>query len=571
MCYQSGHTQRLTLAFRFRFDFFLSFFLSPMANVRAEFAQSAPAAASRPTPRSTAGPVFLPPSKPSSPAGRAVRGPRSAAATHRVPPLSKNGGGTPTSTAVVAVPAATLPSRPSMITAQQRQTMQVSAFGFSAHQHHQQQQQQGDSSSTAATATAKQRQRQAAVARSRHTSCPDDGEVVVLIPEKTSDRFRLCVEALAEGCVQSYNRLFYLSHRDPVCVDALSQRYFTIPPDQLEWVQQHLSVIEVLRRQSEFAEVLDRCFALSDYFEAEGDGAEAAWHLERAVACAAESLAHAHELAALGSYGEFLERQGSPLRAAEVYEAMRSLAIASGEGARVHEACVALVRVFRRLGDELSAQLEAAGGGGAGNSGSAADATAAAQQQQAALARRYYERSVRYARDSASAVAEGEGLDALGKMHERSKQLNRALHYQQSFRFVSRRDQLPDRECDATLNMAGIEGRMGRAAAAEASLREALALAKQLGDAAKVCRATMQLGEGYRSAGDSEAATTCFREAFPAAMASGVQDLIDSVRVAMGFAAGEFYLSHAGGGKGYLPIVCNDVRTQLAWMSNGEL
>ncbi|KEG07711.1 putative intraflagellar transport protein IFT88 [Trypanosoma grayi] len=108
-------------------------------------------------------------------------------------------------------------------------------------------------------------------------------------------------------------------------------------------------------------------------------------------------------------------------------------------------------------------------------------------------------------------------------------------------------------------------------AEAMASLQRALRLSQSTGDMEGVCHATMQLGQACKSNGEEEKALEYFRATFQAACQQRNQDLEDQARVALGFALGEHYFTHAGKGRGYVPIVCYDVKAQLEWMSKGVL
>ncbi|KEG05268.1 putative intraflagellar transport protein IFT88, partial [Trypanosoma grayi] len=159
------------------------------------------------------------------------------------------------------------PARPreSLISKSQRDALTVSAFGFGTTRHG-----QPDQSAES-------------VKNGLATAAGDIGSIVVSQSEKDSLRFHLCVDALAEGCITTFIHLFRLSHRDPVCVDQLAQTHFTIPDASLRWVRDQLAAVEVLRRQSEFRDVYERCRALAEYFEGERDYAEAACHYDTAL------------------------------------------------------------------------------------------------------------------------------------------------------------------------------------------------------------------------------------------------------------------------------------------------
>ncbi|CBZ27766.1 conserved hypothetical protein [Leishmania mexicana MHOM/GT/2001/U1103] len=380
------------------------------------------------------------------------------------------------------------------------------------------------------------------------TKVVDDANapVVVVGPERDSVPFRLCCEALAEGCVQTYMHLFELAHRDPVCVDTLSRKFFNVPDDRLAWVQQQLSAVEVLRRQSEFEQVFTHCAQLADYFESEGDYAEAAWYHEMALHYMMESLDRTLEQRARHVYAAFQERQGHLEEAAALYGAMYRLAVALRDEAALQDASRCLVRVHQALGETLKFSDPAA-------------------------AARHYATAAEAAVRGKNVVDEGVAYSALGDVSEARGDLPLALKYQRSCRAVAQKNNLKPQECHATLRVADLEERLGLKLEASTTLQEALQLAKELGAPRQLCIATMQLGEAYRSRNQEDEALQCFDESFSAAIEAGDQELIDTVRIAMGFARGDYYLTHAYGGKGYLHLVYTDIRAQLAWMSGGTL
>ncbi|KAG5502926.1 hypothetical protein JKF63_04699 [Porcisia hertigi] len=370
--------------------------------------------------------------------------------------------------------------------------------------------------------------------------------VVVIGAERDSVPFRLCCEALAEGCVQTYMHLFDLAHRDPVCVDTLSRKFFSIPDDRLAWVQQQLSAVETLRRQSEFASVLTHCHQLANYFESEGDYAEAQWCHSTALQYMTESLDRTLEQKARKAYAMFQERQGHLEEAAALYGAMYSLAVALRDEAAMYLASCCLFRVHQALGD-------------------------AVKFHDPVTAARHYAKAAEAAERSKSGYDEGAAYSALGDVSEARGDLPLALRYQRNYRTVAQVHELKEQECHATLRVADLAERLGLKIEASTTLQDALRLAKELGAPRELCIATMQLGEAYRSRGQEDCALQCFDESFAAAIETGDQELIDAARIAMGFARGDYYLTHAYGGKGYLHLVCSDIRAQLAWMSSGTL
>eukprot|EP00796_Vickermania_ingenoplastis_P009271 gene9271-6519_t len=399
-------------------------------------------------------------------------------------------------------------------------------------------------SSTGTSATTRSKTGRHRSANALHTT--GKAEAVVTKSERESQRFHLCIDALSQGCVQTYIHLYHLLHRPPVCVDELSQTFFSIPTDKMDWVQQRMNAVEVMRRQSEFRQLFHKCVELSNYFESERDMDEAIWHYEAALRYAMESLDQKLIRDVRYAFGGFYERIGRLRNACDMYGAMYDSARALEDEAAAIATCADLVRVFQLLGDE-------------------------ARQSDAELAKTFYERSVRYARQSKSGMQEATAYCALGDINEQMLNLPQALKYNKEWSSVAQREQMRADECRAELKTASLEERLNHNDKAMISLDRALDLAKELDDDAKVCRAMMQLGEVHRVEGRSEEAMECFKKSFAAARNSGEQGLIDSARVAMGFAIGEFYFTHAGNNRGYLPIVCEDIEAQLHWMSTGEL
>lgn len=503
------------------------------------------------------------PSRPSSHPGSATSGHHKMGRPHYVSPLpgqAASGAAPTTSSALVLTHGAASPAsaaastaapaktsqggrvKPSLISPAQKANLQASVFGFGGPKNRPAPASSGKAGDGAAAAT------RTAKKSSYHTKGANDGAmpVVAVGPERDAAAFHLCCEALAAGCVQTYMHLFQLAHRDPVCVDPLAHAYFCVPEDQLAWVQQQLSAVEVLRRQSEFAQVLTHCQQLADYFEGERDDDEARWFYDTALQYMSESLDRTLEQEARQAYAAFEERHGHLEAAGVLYEAMYRQAVALQDADAVQRASQCLVRVYQALG----------------NAAKARDPTAAAA----------YFSKVRVAAERGdNVVEECAAYSALGDVSEARGDYPRALAYNRSYRAVAQREDLKPQECHATLRVADLEERLGLKLEASVTLQEALHLAKELGEPRQLCNATMQLGEAYRVRGQEDEALQCFDESFAAAVQTGEQELIDKVRIAIGFARGDHSLAHAYHGEGYLQLVCTDIRAQLAWMSGGTL
>lgn len=418
--------------------------------------------------------------------------------------------------------------RQSLISQKQRDALTVSAFGFG-------------------TTRRGQPDKSAAVLQSGlATSAGNMGDVVVSQDEKSSVRFHLCVDALSEGCIMTFIHLFQLSHRDPVCVDELAQTFFKISDERLDWVKEQLSAIEVARRQSEFRATFERFQALADFFEKERDYDEAAWHYDTALRYAMESLDRVLEQEVRVVFAAFFERRKQYARARDLYEVMYKLAVALGDEKTALEASFHLMRIYQALGEELKrTNLEDA--------------------------KYFFDLTVSVAKRVGSAKDEALAYHALGCICEQMGDHQKALKYQQAFLDVSQRAGLVENERKAALAVASLQERMNLSSEAMESLQRALVVSNGTGDLEGVCHATMQLGKACKSSGNEEKAIQYFRLNFQAACRQRNQDLEDQARVALGFALGEHYFKHAGAGRGYVPIICNDVKAQLAWMSEGIL
>nr|CCC89684.1 unnamed protein product [Trypanosoma congolense IL3000] len=418
----------------------------------------------------------------------------------------------------------------SLITQRQRDTLVVSSFGIGTTQHGQVDRCANmikDGLSTAAGSA----------------TCES---IVMAQSEKDSVRFHLCIDALGEGCVNTFIHLFHLSHRDPVCVDQLAQTLFTIPDDKLKWVKEQLAAVEVLRRQSEFREVFERCRLLADYFESERDYEEAAWHYDVGLRYAMESLDRSLEQEVRLAFGAFFERRKQLRKTIFHYEEVYHLALSLNDTKVAAEASCHLTHAYLEVGLEL-------------------------KTSDPRMAIQFLLRSLEMSRRRRSAEDEAESLRALGSVYEHMGNLNEALRYQKMFLEVSKGAKLLDKERHASLCIANIQERLHMVDEAVESLKCALQLAEEAEDLEGIYRATLQLGQAYDSSGGYEQALGSYRANFDVARRLNDSNLTDQARVALGFALGENYLKNAGGGRGYVPIVCEDVEAQLQWMSKGVL
>ena len=364
---------------------------------------------------------------------------------------------------------------------------------------------------------------------------------------KNSVKFDVCIDTLMKGCVNAFVQAFSLSHRDPVCIDELAQTFFSIPDSRLPWVQEYLMSVEIKRRKSDFRGALDDSLKLAQYFEEVRDHEQAAKHHRIALQHCADSLNRQLEGEAHEAFGLFLERRKNISEAILHHETRLRLAEVSGDAPAKLIACKNLVRVYLLRGEELQI---------------------ASQMNDAKL---QYEKAVGVAKSCGDAASEAQAYAALGNVTVLLGDLQKALDYQKRFLVVSREAKSVHGESAASLKVAQLQEQLGQTSEAVSSLKSALTLAEQTDDLRSICEACHQLGKAYKTMGDSMKSVHYFRESFRVARDIGETQLVNSSRVALGFALGEHYFAAASGNKGFVSVVCNDMPAQLDWLGGGVL
>jgi tetratricopeptide (TPR) repeat protein len=364
---------------------------------------------------------------------------------------------------------------------------------------------------------------------------------------KTSAKFDVSIDTLMKGCVNAFVQIFALSHRDPVCVDELAQTYFSIPDSRLHWIQEYLMSVELKRRKSDFRGALDDSLKLAQYFEEVRDFEQAAKHHRIALTHCADSLNRQLEGEAHEAFGFFLERRKNIAEAILHHETRLRLAEVSGDTQAKAVACRNLVRVYLLRGEEHQAT------------------------QQMSDAKQQFEKAVTVAKSCGDAASEAQAYSALGNITVLLGDLQKALDYQKRFLVVSREAKSVHGESAASLKVAQLQEQLGQTSDAIASLKAALTLAEQSDDLRSICEACHQLGKTYKTSGESMKSVHYFREAFRVARDIGDAQLVNTSRVALGFALGEHYFASASGNKGFVSVVCNDMPAQLEWLGGGVL
>lgn len=364
---------------------------------------------------------------------------------------------------------------------------------------------------------------------------------------RTPVRFDVCVDTLMNGCINSFVQLFTLSHRDPVCVDELAQTMFAIPDERLEWLQERLVSAELRRRRGDFRGVYQEFLQLGEWFELCKDMEQADRFYAAGLQACVESLDRALEEEAHEQYGQFCERRGHREAATHHYEARLRLVELTGDPAAKIKACRPVVNMHIKLGQQ--AQNE-------GNMAEAKD---------------LYEKAAMVSRACRDPVSEARAYSALGSVTVLLGDMHKALEYQKRFLVVSRESKSADQESQASLEVARIQQQLGHHQEAVSSLNAALALAQESNNLRAICEACRQLGEAYKSVGDSKQAVNYFKKTFKVARDIGDTSLIEASRAMLGFSLGELYFMSAGGGRGFLDIVTNDIQAQLKWLSTNDM
>eukprot|EP00992_Anisonema_acinus_P001020 TRINITY_DN10360_c0_g1_i1.p1 TRINITY_DN10360_c0_g1~~TRINITY_DN10360_c0_g1_i1.p1 ORF type:complete len:248 (+),score=50.86 TRINITY_DN10360_c0_g1_i1:87-830(+) len=150
--------------------------------------------------------------------------------------------------------------------------------------------------------------------------------------------FDLCVDTLMSGCVTSFVEFFELSHREPVCVDQLANRMFSIPTEKLPEIQGTLVQAEKARRVGEFREVYDCFIKLANYFEDEKDFATSLHFQQMGLDNAKQSSDKDLEGIAQENFGHAHERRGNIDLAIGYHETHLRLAEASRNQAMKRQA-----------------------------------------------------------------------------------------------------------------------------------------------------------------------------------------------------------------------------------------
>ncbi|KAL0490166.1 ttc29 [Acrasis kona] len=224
-----------------------------------------------------------------------------------------------------------------------------------------------------------------------------------------SQRAKLCIETLVDGCIDAFGELFKLSHRKPVLVDPYAELTFEIPPDSLTLIKRMLVDAEQHRRNGDYSAVYDIYKEIADYFESEKD-AETALHFHQLGQLVAKRSSDtllegvAHE-----NMGKVYERLGETERALKSHEAHLSLADASRNPDEVNKARQQLWAVYMRMAKDSQ------------NNGDHHNACV------------FYEKGLKTAKIGQNKAMMAESYHMLGKVYEQLEDPSKAIEYQKSY------------------------------------------------------------------------------------------------------------------------------------------
>lgn len=366
-------------------------------------------------------------------------------------------------------------------------------------------------------------------------------------------KMNVCIESLMNGCVNTFCQLFELAHREPVCVDELSQTMFAIPDAALPWLLDRLSAAELLRRQRAFRSVFQVLSEISAYFEKNGDKDEAVKHLHNALEATAESLDVELHGEALEATAALHERLGQFTDSLKFFEQRFKLCNTNPDSsdragiATRNKAAQNIIRLCNVRG------------------------AAALQHQRFDEAKNFYERSVSVAKLIEDTDAEAAAYSSLGEVNVVMGDLKKALDYQQRFLALSRLRRDGKGESSAALSVAQLQRSLGDNDASISSFRKALEAADAAQDLNALCSATRQLGEAYRSSGDKNLAAHYLTQHFKVAREVGTQETVESARYGLGFALADHHMENAGGRAGFLEMVHQDMPALLEWLGEGHM
>uniref|UniRef100_A0A7S1ISJ5 Tetratricopeptide repeat protein 29 n=1 Tax=Eutreptiella gymnastica TaxID=73025 RepID=A0A7S1ISJ5_9EUGL len=351
---------------------------------------------------------------------------------------------------------------------------------------------------------------------------------------------QLCVEALMAGCVTSFVELYELSHREPVCVDALANRMFSIPMDQLPTIQGTLVQAERARRTGEFREVYDCHLKLANYFEDELDFATSLHFHDLGLEHCKQSSDKDLEGVAHENFGNAHERRGNTDMAIRFHETHLRLAEVSRNIPMKRQANKNLIRVYMRRALECE---------------KAADYP---------RAKELYDKAMNTARANSDTEAEGEAYHKLGHITVLLGDLDKALEYQKRFLMVSREVRNDVNEGKAHVSLAELQEEMGQMSDAVQSLVGSLDIAEKAGDLTAICEACTKLGMLHNKQGDYVKASKYLEQNYTTAKQIGDRKLIEKARILVGVARGNNHWQN-----GFVQMVDRDLDGMLRWKCQG--
>ncbi|KAL9643627.1 hypothetical protein ABK040_010239 [Willaertia magna] len=171
-----------------------------------------------------------------------------------------------------------------------------------------------------------------------------------------TNRAKLCIQTLTEGCIDAFEDLFNLSHREPVLVDELSETYFQFTDEKLRLIKELLVKADRYKRRGKFERVYDIYKQIADYFESVKDHKTMIYFYNLGEKIAKRSSNSELEGVAKENIGKVYERMGKSQLALKYHEAHMSLAHSCGNKEQEEKATNQLWRVYIKMAEESEEQ-----------------------------------------------------------------------------------------------------------------------------------------------------------------------------------------------------------------------
>ncbi|KAG2382705.1 hypothetical protein C9374_005285 [Naegleria lovaniensis] len=329
-----------------------------------------------------------------------------------------------------------------------------------------------------------------------------------------SNRAKLCIQTLADGYVDAFEELFSLAHREPVLVDDITDKYFSLSDDKLRDIKEWLVKAESYKRRGKFENVYEIFKQIADYFEGEKDYNTMYYFYDLAESTAKRSSNSALEGLAKENAGKMYERMGQANMAAKYHEAHMSLAHSSGDTAQEERALNQLWRVYVKMAEDSVKQGDL---------------------HNACL---FYDKSLKNAKQLKDREMTASSLYNLGNIYKEMQDLDKAIEYQQMYTQVC--EEMNDKvgKADAYCALGELYEQTQEMDKAIDIYKTYLSLAEEICDDNKIGHACTKLGTVLGMKGEHEDSVRYFERSFELAKRSKDNAKIGEAKVRLGFAKG---------------------------------